>query len=129
MQGDLHMSAAAVDRLAMTAEEMVPLALNERRIVLEEMNRQRALVMAAITIEREQAIGATLQALASERGALLRDVELQRLATLEWATGERLAAIADVRRELAGAMDALRSERALVVGDCVTSSMWFCCAS
>ena len=46
LQGDLHVSAAAADRIASTAETMSPLVLNERRIVLDELNRQRALVMA-----------------------------------------------------------------------------------
>jgi hypothetical protein len=54
---------------------------------------------------------------AAERTELLRNVESQRLATLEWATAERREAIADVRRELAGAIDALRGERAVVVDD------------
>ena len=37
MQGDLHMSAAAADRIAATAEALSPLVLNERRIVLDEI--------------------------------------------------------------------------------------------
>ena len=45
MQGDLHVSAAAADRIASTAEGISPLVLNERRIVLDEVSRQRALVM------------------------------------------------------------------------------------
>lgn len=48
---------------------------------------------------------------------MLRTVELQLLATLEWATAERREAIADVRRELAGSMEAVRGERAVVVDD------------
>ena len=52
-----------------------------------------------------------------ERSELLRNFESQRLDTLKWATTERLAAIAEARRELAGSMDALRRERAIVVGD------------
>ena len=43
MQGDLHMSAAAAARIASTAEGITPLVLNERRIVLDEVSRQRAL--------------------------------------------------------------------------------------
>jgi hypothetical protein len=115
LQGDLHMSAAAADRLAATAEGIPPLALNERRIVLDEMSRQRALVMAAISVEREHAVGAIVRAFAEERSELLRSFELQRLATLEWATAERREAIAEVRRDLAGSMEALRGERAVVV--------------
>ena len=48
---------------------------------------------------------------ALERNQLLRDVEAQRLATLQWATGERRETIEDVRRDLAGAVSALRTER------------------
>jgi hypothetical protein len=117
MQGDLHMSAAAADRLASTAEGIPTLALNERRIVLDEMNRQRALVMEAISVERERAVGEIVRAFAEERSELLRNVESQRLATLEWATAERREAIAEVLRELAGSMEVLRSERAVVVDD------------
>ena len=117
MQGDLHTSAAAVDRIAATAEALSPLVLNERRAVLEEVSRQRALVMDAISVEREQAVAAITRALAAERGELLRNVESQRLATLEWATTERRETTADVRRELAASMEALRGERAIVVDD------------
>jgi hypothetical protein len=117
MQGDLHVSAAAVDRLASTAEGIPPLVLNERRIVLDEMSRQRALVMEAISVERERAVGAIVRAFAEERSELLRSFESQRLATLEWATAERREAIAEVRSELAGTIEALRGERAIVVDD------------
>ena len=117
MQGDLHVSAAAADRIASTAEGISPLVLNERRIVLDEMSRQRALVMEAFSVERERAVGAIVRAFAAERSELLRNFESQRLATLEWATAERREAIAEVRRELAGAMEALRGERAVVVDD------------
>jgi hypothetical protein len=117
MQGDLHVSAVAADRLASTAEGVTPLVLSERRIVLDEMNRQRALVMDAVSVERERAVGGIVRAFAAERAEMLRSFEAQRLATLEWATAERREAIADVRRELAGSMDALRGERAVVVAD------------
>ena len=117
MQGDLHVSAAAADRIASTAEAISPLVLNERRIVLDEMSRQRALVMEAISVERERAVGAIVRAFAEERSELLRSFESQRLATLEWATAERREAIAEVHRELAGSMEALRGERAVVVDD------------
>src|SRR5262245_610978 len=117
MQNDLHMSAAAADRIATTAEGLLPEALNERRIVLDEVSRQRAMVMAAISVEREQAVGTLVRTFSAERRELLRNIELQRLATLEWATAERIEAIAEVRRELATSMEALRSERAVVIGD------------
>jgi hypothetical protein len=73
--------------------------------------------MEAISIERERAVSAISRAFAAERSELLRNFEAQRLATLEWATAERREAIADVRRELAGSMEALRGERAVVVDD------------
>jgi len=117
MQGDLHVSAAAADRIASTAESISPLVLNERRIVLDEMSRQRALVMEAITVEREQAVSAIVHAFAAERNEVLRNVDSERMATLEWATNERREAIAEVRRELAQSVAALRAERAVVVDD------------
>jgi hypothetical protein len=117
MQGDLHVSAAAADRIARAAEGITPLVLSERPIILDELSRQRSLVMEAISVERERAVGAIIRAFAAERRELLRNFESQRLATLEWATAERREAIADVRRELAGSMEALRGERAVVVDD------------
>jgi hypothetical protein len=117
MQGDLHVSAAAADRLASTAEGMLPLALNERRIVLEEINRQRAIVMAAVSVEQEHAVGTLVRSFAQERTEMLRSFELQRLATIEWATGERREAVADLHRELAESIAALRGERAIVIND------------
>ncbi len=98
MQGDLHMTAAAVDRLATTGEGFKPLIENERRIVLEETSRQRALVMDALSLEREKAVAAIVGAFAAERAELLRNVEAQRLATLEWASAERRGAIAECAR-------------------------------
>ena len=117
IQRDLHVSAAAADRIALTAEGISSVVLSERRIVLDEMSRQRALVMEAISVERERAVSGIVRAFAEERSELLRSFESQRLATLEWATAERRAAIADVHRELAGSMEALRGERAVVVDD------------
>ena len=86
MQGDLHLSAAAADRIASIAEGVLPLILNERRIVLEEISRQRALVMEAVSVEQERAVGTLVRSFAQERTEMLRSFELQRLATLEWAT-------------------------------------------
>jgi hypothetical protein len=117
MQGDLHVSAAAADRLASTAEGISSLVPNERQIILDEMNRQRALVMEAFSVERARAIGPIIGAFAEERIELLRSLESQRLATLEWATGERREAIAQMHRELTDSISALRGERAVVVDD------------
>jgi len=117
MRGDLHVSAAAADRLASTAEGLPAILLNERRIVLEEMNRQRAMVMEAVSLERARAVDPIISAFAAERAELLRSFEAQRLATLEWATAERREAILDVHRALAVSMEAVRGERAIVVAD------------
>ena len=117
MQADLHVSATAADRIASTAEGISALVPNERRIVMDELSRQRNLVMDAVSVERERAVNAMIRAFAAERGELLRNVELQRLATLEWATAERREAIADVRRELAGSMEAVRGERGVIIDD------------
>jgi hypothetical protein len=116
-QADLHSSAAAVDRLATTAETLPALVRGERQVVLDEMNRQRALVMAAITAEREQAILAVANDIALERSQALHDVDAQRLATQEWATGERRATVSDAERDLAGAVTTLRAERAAFTND------------
>jgi hypothetical protein len=116
-QGDLHLTAGAVDRIASTSETMKPLIENERRIILEETSRQRALVMDALSLERERAISAIIGAFADERTELLRNAETQRLATLEWATAERREAVAALSRDLASAVTTLRGERAIVVDD------------
>jgi hypothetical protein len=117
MQGDLHMSAVAADRVAATAEGISSFVPQERQIILDEISRQRTLVMDALSVEREGAVNALTQAFAAERSELLRTFELQRLATLEWATAERREAVAQVRRELFAAMDVLSGERAIVVDD------------
>jgi hypothetical protein len=117
MRGDLHVSADAAARLASTSEAISPLIVDERRVILDAIDRERALVMAAVSVERERAVGAGIDALAAERRELLRSVELQRLATLAWATTERRETIAELRRELAASVEALRAERAVVVDD------------
>lgn len=71
--------------------------------------------MKALSVERELAIDTIIRALAAERGEVLRDVGSQRLVTLEWATAERREAIAEVDRELAGAIATLRGERAIAL--------------
>ena len=117
LQRDLHMSAAAADRIALTAEAILPLAENERRIILEEIGRQRALVMEAVSAEQEDAVGTLVRSFATERTEMLRSFELQRVATLEWATAERLEAIAGIHREFTESIAALRAERAIVVDE------------
>jgi hypothetical protein len=117
MRDDLHTSAGAADRIAATAESLSGIATNERQIILNEMSRQRGLIMEAVSVEREQAIGAMVASFAAERTELLSSVHLQRLATLEWATAERREAITELRREMAASMETLRAERVAVVAD------------
>ena len=116
-QGDLHASAAAIDRLATTAEGLPGLLQGERQAVLDEMNRQRAMVMTAITTEREQSILALERDIALERTLVLREIDAQRLATLQWGNGERLDTTADIHRELAGTVSALHAERVAFADD------------
>jgi len=115
MQGDLHAASAAAGRLASTGESLSGLVENERRTVLDEGSRQLALVLKAVSAERELAIDTLIRAVAAERGEVLRDVASQRLVTLEWATAERREAIAEVGRELTGAIATLRGERAIAL--------------
>jgi hypothetical protein len=115
MQGDLRAAAAAAGRLASTGESLSGLVENERRTVLDEGSRQLALVLKAVSAERELAIDTLIRAVAAERGEVLRDVASQRLVTLEWATAERREAIAEVGRELTGAIATLRGERAIAL--------------
>ena len=114
-QGDLHATAAAAGRLASTGESLSALVENERRVVLDEGGRQLALVMKALSVERELAIDTIIRALASERGEVLRDVASQRMLTLEWATAERREAIAGVGRELTAALAVVRGERVILI--------------
>ena len=117
MQGDLHVSAAAADRLASTAEGISALVPKERQIILDDMNQQRALVMAALSLERGRAVDPIIAAFAEERIELLPASSRQRVSTLEWATAERREAITQIHRELVGSMDALRGERVIVADD------------
>jgi hypothetical protein len=117
MQSDLHVSAEAAARIATSAEGISSLVPTERQIILDELSRQRNLVMDAVSIERERATSAITRALAADLTELLRNLESQRLATLEWATAERREAIADVHRELAGSTGAVRDEHTIVLED------------
>jgi hypothetical protein len=117
MQGDLHVAATAAGRMASTVESLSALVETERRIVLDEGSRQLALVIKTLSAERELAIDTIIRGLASERGELLRDVTSQRVVTLEWASTERREAIAEVGRELAGAIAVLRGERAIAIDE------------
>jgi len=117
MQGDVHLTAGAADRIASTAESMSPLVESERQIILEDISRQRGLVMEFFSAERERVVDAMVRAFAVERNEMLRNLESQRLATLQWASAERGEVITEVRRDLAGSRDAVRGERAILVDD------------
>ncbi len=112
---DMRLTAAAVDRAASVAELMPGLVRDERAAVLNEIQRQRILLVAAFAAERETVVALLRQAVTFERDLMLRSVEVQRLATLEWATSERRAAVDALREELAGAVTTLRGERAAVM--------------
>ena len=81
------------------------------------MNRQRALVMAALPSSGNKRSRRWSGPLRAERSELLLTADAQRLATLAWATAERREAIADLRGDLAASMEALRAERAILVSD------------
>jgi hypothetical protein len=81
-----------------------------------------------LSIEREKLVAAMVGAFAAERGEVLRNAEMQRLATLEWASMERRETIAEVRRELAAAIASLRSGAGSSSTTCAASSTWCCCA-
>jgi hypothetical protein len=115
--GDVHVSATAANRIASSVEGVPSMLLAERRIVLDEIDRQRAIVMEAVSLERARTVGPIISAFAAERAELLRSFEAQRLATLDWATAERRQAILDVHRALALSMEALRGERAVVIAE------------
>jgi len=117
IQGNLQVGASAAASIAATGETIPGLVRQERQAVLDEVSRHLALVLEAITVEREQAVGTVLRGFALEREQLLRDLDAQRRATLEWATTERREAFAEVGQELAGTAGVLRDERAIVVND------------
>jgi len=62
MQGDVHTAAKAADSIAATAERVPGLLTQERQAVLDDVSRQRALVFAAIAVERQRAVGAMTSA-------------------------------------------------------------------
>jgi hypothetical protein len=117
MQGDLHTSAMAVDRIATTTDGVPALVRSERQAVLDDLNRQRELVVSAISLESERDLGTLTAAITSERGQLVRDLDAQRLATEIWATNERRETVAQLRQELDRAAGALQRERVAALTD------------
>jgi len=117
MQGDLHASTAAVTQIAATVGGLPDLVRGERQLAFDEVGRQRILVMQGVAVERTQVIDAMTRLFAAEHTQLLRDVEWQRKATLDWATSERREATAAVRQHITEALLALRRERAGMVDD------------
>lgn len=117
MQNDLRSSVDAASRIAAVADGVTGLVNDERRELLDGVDKQRALVMEGVSVERERAVDGITRLLAAERTVMLKDINAQRLATYDWADAERRAAIADVHQEMTGAVAALQSERAAFVAD------------
>ena len=117
IQRDLHSSAEAVSRLTTIAGGVPELVRGERKLVLDELSRQRVLFMDAVADELTQAIRAMARVLAAERNLVLDDVEWQRRATLAWATAERRETTASARHELIDVGAAVRRERTVLVHD------------
>jgi hypothetical protein len=117
LRTDLHLTAAAADRMASTVGDVPTLVRDERKVVLDEVQRLQALTMAVISEEREQVVSAMIGAIGAERDQVLRNAESQRLATLDWANVQRLEVITAVRQELAAATRALHDERVAGMDD------------
>ena len=96
---------------------MPALVRSERQAVLDDLNRQRELVVQAISLESERDLGTLTAAITSERGQLVRDLDAQRLATEAWATNERRETVAQLRQELDRAAGALQQERIAALTD------------
>ena len=114
---DLDLAAGAADRAARTAELMPALVREERQAVLDDLSRQRALLMQELGNERELALAGLSRTLASEREVAIRAIDVLRQATLEWGTVERLEILAVVRQEFQAAVGALGQERIAAMDD------------
>ena len=108
---DLSLAAGAADRGARTAELMPALVREERQAVLDDLARQRALLMQELGKERELALEGLSMTIAAEREVAMKGIDVLRLATLEWGTVERREVINVVRQEFQAAVAALHQER------------------
>jgi hypothetical protein len=114
---DLGLAAGAADRAARTAELMPGLVREERQVVLDDLGKQRALLMQEIGKERELALSGLSMTLASEREMVMKAVDAERLATLEWGTVERREVINVFRQEFQAAVAAIHQERIATIDD------------
>jgi hypothetical protein len=108
---DLSLAAGAADRAARTAELMPALVREERQAVLDDLAKQRALLMQELGHERELALQGLSMTIAAEREVAMRGIDLLRVATLEWGTVERREVINVVRQEFQAAVAAIHQER------------------
>jgi hypothetical protein len=114
---DLGLTAGAADRAARTVELMPALVREERQAVLDDLAKQRVLLMQELGKEREMALQGLAMAMASERDVVLKTVDAERLATLDWGTVERREVVTVVRQEFEAAVAALHEERIAAMDD------------
>jgi len=114
---DLGLAAGAADRAARTAELMPALAREERQAVLDDLAKQRVLLMQELGKERELALRGLSMTIAAERDLVLKAIDAERLATLEWGTVERREVVSVVRAEFQAAVAALDQERISAMDD------------
>lgn len=114
---DLSLAAGAADRAARTAELMPTLVREERQAVLDDLGKQRALLMQELGHERELALDGMSMTMAHEREIAMKAIDALRLATLEWGTVERREVINVVRQEFQAAVAAIHQERIATIDD------------
>ena len=114
---DLSLAAGAADRAARTAELMPALVREERQVVLDDLGKQRALLMQELGHERELALDGMSMTMAHEREIAMKAIDALRLATLEWGTVERREVISVVRQEFQAAVAAIHEERIATIND------------
>ena len=114
---DLDLAAGAADRAARTAELMPALVREERQAVLDDLAKQRALLMQELGKERELAMDGLSMTMASEREVAMKAIDVLRLATLEWGTVERREVLNVVRQEFQATIAALHQERIAAMDD------------
>jgi hypothetical protein len=108
---DLSLAAGAADRAARTVELMPALVREERQAVLD------VLLMQELGKERELAMAGLSMTLATERDLVMKAIDAERLATLDWGTVERREVINVVRQEFQAAVAALHQERIATIDD------------
>jgi hypothetical protein len=114
---DLSLAAGAADRAARTAELMPGLVREERQAVLDDLGKQRALLMQELGHERELALDGMSMTMAQEREIAMKAIDALRLATLEWGTVERREVLNAVRQEFQAVVAAIHQERIATIDD------------